>query len=57
MQERQRISIEFTIFASMMEKEMKKESFELLAQNLQIMNDAFQQSASNAINKHITCRN
>ncbi len=36
---------------------MKKESFEQLAQNLQIMNNAFQQSASNAINKHITCRN
>ncbi len=36
---------------------MKKESFEQLAHNLQIMNDAFQHSAASAINKHVTCRN
>ena len=35
----------------------KQESFEQLAQSLCLMNDAFRQSAANAINKHVTCRN
>lgn len=35
----------------------KQESFEQLAQSLRSMNDAFQQSAASAINKHVTCRN
>lgn len=34
-----------------------QESLEQLAQSLRIMNDAFQQSAASAINKHVTCRN
>lgn len=34
-----------------------QESFEQLAQSLCSMNDAFQQSAASAINKHVTCRN
>lgn len=33
------------------------ESFELLTQNIQTVNHALQQSAANAINKHVTCRN
>lgn len=33
------------------------ESFELLAQNIRSVNHALQQSAANAINKHVTCRN
>ena len=35
----------------------KQESFEQLADSLRSMNDAFQQSAASAINKHVTCRN
>lgn len=35
----------------------KQESFDQLAQSLRSMNDAFQQSAASAINKHVTCRN
>lgn len=35
----------------------KQESFEQLAQSLRSMNDAFEQSAASAINKHVTCRN
>ena len=35
----------------------KQESFDQLALNLRSMNDAFQQSAASAINKHVTCRN
>lgn len=35
----------------------KQESFEQLALSLRSMNDAFQQSAASAINKHVTCRN
>ena len=35
----------------------KRESFEQLAQSLRSMSDAFQQSATSAINKHVTCRN
>ena len=42
-------------------KEMKEsigqESFEDLAQYLVKMNEAFQQSAASAVNKHVTCRN
>ncbi|MBQ8702265.1 MAG: DUF1016 family protein [Prevotella sp.] len=34
-----------------------EESFEQLAQGLRSMNEAFQQSAASAINKHVTCRN
>lgn len=34
-----------------------QESFEELAQSLKTMNEAFQQSAASAINKHVTCRN
>ena len=34
-----------------------QESFEELTQSLRSMNDAFQQSAASAINKHVTCRN
>ena len=34
-----------------------EESFDQLAQRLRSMNDAFQQSAASAINKHVTCRN
>ena len=33
------------------------ESSEQLAQSLRSMNDAFQQNAASAINKHVTCRN
>lgn len=33
------------------------ESFELLAQNIRSVNQALRQSAANAINKHVTCRN
>lgn len=35
----------------------KHESFELLTQNIQTVNQALRKSAANAINKHITCRN
>lgn len=34
-----------------------QESFEELAQSLKTMNEAFQQSAAGAVNKHVTCRN
>lgn len=34
-----------------------EESFDQLAVSLRAMNDAFQQSAASAINKHVTCRN
>ena len=34
-----------------------QESFEELAQSLKTMNEAFQQSAASAVNKHVTCRN
>jgi predicted nuclease of restriction endonuclease-like (RecB) superfamily len=34
-----------------------EESFDQLAQSLRSMNDAFQQSAASAINKHVTSRN
>ena len=34
-----------------------QESFEELAQSLKTMNEAFQQSASSAVNTHVTCRN
>ena len=34
-----------------------QESFEELAHSLKTMNEAFQQSAASAINKHVTCRN
>ena len=33
------------------------ESFELLAQKIQSVNQLLRQSAANAINKHVTCRN
>jgi predicted nuclease of restriction endonuclease-like (RecB) superfamily len=35
----------------------QRESFELLAQSISSVNNALQQSAANAINKHVTCRN
>lgn len=33
------------------------ESFEILTQNIQSVNQVLRQSAANAINKHVTCRN
>lgn len=35
----------------------QQESFELLAQNIHFVNQLLRQSAANAINKHVTCRN
>lgn len=35
----------------------QQESFELLAQNIHSVNQLLRQSAANAINKHVTCRN
>ena len=34
-----------------------QETFEELALSLKTMNEAFQQSAASAVNKHVTCRN
>lgn len=36
---------------------METESFDILAQNIQSVNQVLRQSAANAINKHVTCRN
>jgi len=33
------------------------ESFDILAQNIHSVNQLLRQSAANAINKHVTCRN
>ena len=39
------------------DQQTRRETFENLAHSLETIDDIFRQSADNAINKHVTCRN